>query len=262
MVEKYIQSLSNPFVKEVLKLYEKKDRQARGLFLIEGRKELSLALKYRVKIQHLFYCQELIQEDPTILEKFESIEKTRVSPKVFEKIAYRGTTEGLLAIAIQPCHTLDDISGEGNFVVVLEKMEKPGNIGAVLRTADAAGVNAVVVCDEVSDIYNPNVVRTSLGGLFSTLAIQSNTKEAISWLKRHNYSIAAATPKASSLYNQIQPQGNFAVAIGSEKDGLSEVWLEQADYKVLIPMVGQVDSLNASVSAGILIYQYAQCNRH
>ena len=259
MFEKYIESISNPFIKEAIKLYEKKDREKKGLFLIEGRKELALALKYHIQIQHLFYCSEVMEEEgKRLLSSVPSIQKTRVNTKVFEKIAYRGTTEGLLAIALQPSRTLHDLPIEKSFIVILEKMEKPGNIGAVLRTANAAGVDAVVVCDEVSDLYNPNVVRTSLGGLFSTITVQSTTTQTIAWLKEHKFSIIAATPYGSQLYNQIHPQENIAVVIGSEKDGLSDLWLEQADYKVVIPMVGEVDSLNASVSAGILIYQYSK----
>lgn len=259
MFEKYIESINNPFIKETIKLYDRKDREKRGLFVIEGRKELSLALKYNVQMEHLFYCLEIIDEEgKKLLSSIPSLPKTKVSTKVFEKIAYRGTTEGLLGIAIQPCRKLDDISTQKSFVIILEKMEKPGNIGAILRTANAAGADAVIVCDEISDIYNPNVVRTSLGGLFATPTVQSTTDQTIAWLKKNSFSIIASTPSASYLYNQIPLQENIAVAIGSEKDGLSEPWLREAHYKVLIPMVGEVDSLNASVSAGILIYQYSK----
>lgn len=246
-----ITSTQNTLVKQTTRLYDAAERTATGLLLIEGLRELALALKNNVPLEKLFHCPELLKELPAV-----NCPIITVTKPVFEKLTFRGSTGGLLAVAKQPKRALADLKlPKAPLIVVLEAMEKPGNIGALLRTANAAKADAVLVCDEITDLYNPNTIRASLGAIFSTPAIACTSAEAIHYLKQNNIKILAATPHTLKTYYSINMQHGIAITIGSEKDGLSEQWLKNADEKILIPMSGEVDSLNASTSGAILIYE-------
>jgi len=175
---------------------------------------------------------------------------------VFRKMAYRDRPEGLLAVGPQIHHALDGLSiKEPSLVVVAEAIEKPGNLGTILRTADAAGVDAVLVCDRSTDINNPNVVRASIGTLFTVPAVETSSAETLAWLRQNGFTILAATPHADSRYTDVDLTGNVALVVGTEQYGLSEHWLSEADLKVRIPMLGQADSLNVSAATTILLYE-------
>ena len=247
----HITSTSNPLVKQTARLYDAKERTATGLLLIEGVRELNLAIKNKVQIETIFHCPEILKEIPLV-----QCQIITVNELVFEKLTMRGSTGGLLAVAKQPTIKLSDLLLPPNpVIVVMECMEKPGNIGAILRTANAAGVDAVLVCDEATDLYNPNTIRASLGALFSTPTIACTSANAIAFLKKNNIKILTATPHTTKTYYDINMKQGIAITIGSEKDGLTEQWFKNADEKILIPMAGEVDSLNASTSGAILIYE-------
>ena len=250
-----ISSLANPLIKAVRALHEKKGRLDACSFLIEGRRELDIALSHRIKLRQIFYCPDIWPE-----ARDYPGDKLAVSLPLLEKISYRGGTEGFVAVARIPEKNLTDWSVPPEpLIVVLDKLEKPGNIGAVLRTAEAAGVDAALICDSSGDLYNPNLIRSSLGAVFSLPVFCLTAVQAAAWLSRHNIAVAAASPRARDTYWQHDWTGARALVIGSEKDGLSGVW---AGYtEVLIPMSGEVDSLNASVSAALLIYEAARQRR-
>jgi TrmH family RNA methyltransferase len=247
----HITSTQNALVKQIARLYDAQERTATGLLLIEGLRELSLALQHNIALENLFHCPEILQKIPQVNCPVITVTKT-----VFEKLTFRGSTGGILAVAKQPQKTLADIQlPEDPLIVVMEHMEKPGNIGAILRTANAAHVDAVLVCDEATDLYNPNTIRASLGAIFTTPTVSCTSQEAIAYLKKNKIKILAATPHTERTYYNIDMQQGVAITIGSEKDGLTEQWLKTADEKILIPMRGEVDSLNASTSGAILIYE-------
>jgi len=248
---KVLSSTANPLIKTTLKLHDKKGRSASGTFLLEGRRELALALQHGIKILRIFYVPEMAENLPDT-----PAEKVAVTPPVLAKISYRGETEGFVAVAeIRQRSLADWTVPENPLLVVLDKLEKPGNIGAVLRTADAAGADAVLVCDELGDLYNPNLIRASLGAVFTRPVFSLSAGTALEWLKKNKIKITAASPYARQTHWQYDWSGRQALIIGSEADGLSAVWQENADASVLIPMSGEVDSLNASVSAAVLLYE-------
>ena len=227
-------SADNLSIKKILSLHEKSGRLENGLFLIEGQREIDLAVRNGIKIVQI-------------------LDSSNTSAKNLERISYRGE---IIAIAKIPKRSLADWTVPPNpLIVVLDKLEKPGNIGAILRTADAVGADAVLVCDEIGDLYNPNLIRASLGAVFTRPVFSLSAGEAIKWLKKNKIKIAAADPYAQQAHWQYDWSGGQALVIGSEADGLSAVWQENADASVLIPMSGEVDSLNASVSAAVLLYE-------
>ncbi|MDR1997731.1 MAG: RNA methyltransferase [Candidatus Margulisbacteria bacterium] len=252
-----ITSTANPLVKEFLDLHDKKGRQAAGSFLLEGRRELELAVKHGVRITRVLYTGgHFAGLSARFSPQTELIE---VSPHILEKVSYRGGTEGFVAAARIPERRLADWRPpEEPFIVVLDQLEKPGNIGAVLRTAAAAGTAAVLVCGGSGDLYNPNLIRASLGALFILPVFALDSLEAVEWLRRHKIKIVTASPYARQPHWQYAWPGAQAVVLGSEKDGVSGLWSEQAAASVLIPMSGGVDSLNVSVSAAVLIYEAAR----
>ncbi len=249
-------STSNPRIKETLWLYERRDRERLGLFLLEGIAEIDLALKNNIEITVVFYCSSLLDESAKEIDASLDCEKIEVDEKVFARMAYRGTTGGLLAVAKNPQRKIADLKlSKQPLVIVIEGMEKPGNIGAILRTADAAAVDAVIVCESDTDLYNPNIVRSSLGSIFSVPVFETDNKQALAWLKQNNLKIMASALTAQKDYAAVDFKQPAALIIGSENSGLTKFWLDNADEQVLIPMQGQVNSLNASVSTAILIYE-------
>jgi TrmH family RNA methyltransferase len=179
-----------------------------------------------------------------------------ISPEVFGKIAYRENSDGVVAIAKPKLHTLEYIKLSANpFVIVLEAVEKPGNLGAILRTADAAAVDAVVVCDPQTDLYNPNVVRSSVGGIFTVQTAVCSSADAAAWLKANNISSYAAELQAAEFYQDIDFRMPSAIVMGTEAEGLTGFWLKNATKRIKIPMRGKIDSLNVSVSTAVLTFE-------
>ncbi|MCQ2175681.1 MAG: RNA methyltransferase [Bacteroidales bacterium] len=247
----FVSSPKNPKIKDLVSLQEKSSmRRETGLFVVEGRREIEHALESGYKIDTLFYCPELggIQHPADKL--------IEVPAAVYEKIAYRGTTEGEIAEFREKIVGLKDIVlGKNPLVVVLESVEKPGNLGAVLRSADAAGADAVIVCDPLTDLYNPNLIRASLGAVFTGQVVSTTSEEAVKWLKNKKIQILTAQLQDSEWYYDTDMKRGTALVIGTESTGLTDIWRNAADAHIKIPMLGSLDSLNASVSAAILLFE-------
>jgi RNA methyltransferase, TrmH family len=262
-----ITSLQNPRVKEVVKLGKRTHRDEKRLLLVEGYRELKRALDNHWKPAALFYCPELFlgHNEMPLVERCQAggVELFECSAAVFVKMAYRDRPEGLLAEGPQIRATISDLrlKSPAPFFVVAESVEKPGNLGTILRSADAAGVDAVIVCDERTDIHNPNVVRASIGTLFSLPVITATSDETMKWLQDRNIRIIAASPHATVEYTEIDLTRSAAFVVGSEQYGLSESWMKKADLQVRIPMLGQADSLNVSAAATILLYEAVRQRR-
>ncbi len=255
-----ISSLTNPRVKGVVKLRQRSHRDALGNMLIEGYRELSRALDNGHPIEELFYCEKFFQgkNNEALLDRCQAADATliRCPPTVFQKMSYRDRPDGLIAIAPQVQHSLDTIElPPAPFIVIAEAIEKPGNLGTILRSSDAAGVDAVIVCDRCTDINNPNVVRASVGTLFSLPVIETTGTEALAWLKANNIQSVATTPHTDTMYSDVDLTGGVAIVVGTEQYGLSEAWLDAAEIKVRIPMLGQADSLNVASATTILLYE-------
>ena len=256
-----ITSLTNPKVKHVVKLRQRSHRDDAGQMLIEGYRECRRALDNGYRPQTLFYCEELYLKnlnEPEIVRQCaeRGAELCACTAPVFEKMAYRERPEGLLMVGPQLARTLADVSlPENALVVVAETIEKPGNLGTILRSADAAGVNAVIVCDRCTDIHNPNVVRASTGTLFSVPVVETDSASAIAFLRERGFCILAATPQAENLHTDVPLTGNVAIVVGAEQYGLSETWMSAADTRVRIPMFGLADSLNVASATTILLFE-------
>lgn len=256
-----ITSTQNEHVKNVVKLQrDSATRRERNLTVVEGRRELRIALASGAKVAQIFWCAELTDLPHPVAEADECF---RVSKAVYQKIAYRDTTEGLLATIQPPARTLEQFQPEHDnpLVIVVERVEKPGNLGAILRTADAAGVDAVMVCDEACDLYNPNVIRASIGSVFSVPAFTLSSEACIAWLKRHEVQILTAQLQDSLPYYDVDMTRATAIVMGTEATGLTQAWRDAADAHILIPMAGMMDSLNVSVSTAILTFEAVRQRR-
>lgn len=249
---------------EALSLGYKSDlRREKGLFLVEGRREVERCLAAGFKARALFRCPEILSDGEFAGIAGLTGEDTRcflLSRDVYKKIAYRGGTEGIIAEVEWRERTLDSLSG-ASLVIVLESVEKPGNLGAVLRSADAAGADAVIVCDPLTDLYNPNLIRAAMGAVFTVPTICCTSEEAIKWLKDNNIQILTAQLQDSSLYYDVAMTGPTALVMGTESTGLTAIWREAADSHIRIPMLGDGDSLNVSVSAAILLFEAVRQRR-
>ncbi len=258
-VEKHISSTQNPLVKKVLALKEKsRERKKTGLFVVEGHREIEMAQKGNYHFEILFYVPEISQFSlQDFLEHQPETEVVRLSESVYEKIAHRGSTEGVLAICRAKEHSLEQLKfkGENPLILVAEAPEKPGNIGALLRTADAANLDAVLIANPKSDLYNPNSIRSSIGCLFTTQIGMGTSKEIIQFLKQKEIKIKCAALSASKTYTESDLTEPTAIVVGTESTGLSDEWLKNSDENLIIPMQGQIDSMNVSVSAAILIFE-------
>ena len=250
-----ITSARNERIRQVLELQEKsRTRRALGLFVVEGRRELEHCLEAGYELDSVFWCPEILPELPQ--ELIGDVPVSELTAELYGKIAYRGGTEGLVARVKARPHTLDDLTLKENpLIVVLESVEKPGNLGAVFRSADAAGADAVIICDPLTDLYNPNLIRSSIGGVFTVQSAVCDSASAISWLKARGMKILTAQLQDSSWYYDVDMKGGTAIVIGTEATGLTEQWREAADAHIRIPMLGALDSLNASVSAAILLFE-------
>jgi RNA methyltransferase, TrmH family len=248
-----ITSLQNPRVKQIVKLRDdKKERQREGLMLVEGYDEISLALEAGHQPRTLLIAPELVRREL----QDATTERLTVSPAVFEKMSYRENPDGWLGLFSIPRVSLDDLKlGTLPFVIVAESVEKPGNLGAILRTADAAHVDAVLVCDPRVDAYSPNVVRASRGTIFTVPVVETKSTQALVWLQQRGIRILAATPSADADYTRQDLRVPLAIAVGTEDEGLTDLWMSQSDLKVKIPMMGKVNSLNVSIATALIVYE-------
>jgi len=254
-----IVSLQNSSVKKVVRLRERRERDETGLFLIEGYRELKRAIDAGREIQSIFFCPELFlgENELDLIEK-SCAQKIPCSKEVFAKISYRDRPDGLLGVARQMHLRLEDLEKKlpaAPFLLIAESIEKPGNLGTILRSCDAAGVDAVIVCDPTTDIHNPNVVRSSVGTLFTLPVLEADGEETLAFLHSRKIRIAAATPHAKESFTSANLTGPIAVAMGTEQYGLSENWMTRADCQVRIPMRGIADSLNVASATTLLLYE-------
>lgn len=255
---KEIHSIQNTTIKNILKLQEKsRERKKQGLFIIEGKREISLAIKGGYILNKILFCEEVIALHD--IQKFisEKIEVISVSKEVYQKIAYRDTTEGVIAIVQIKELALEDlkIATSTPLILVAESPEKPGNIGAMLRTADAANINAVIIANPKSDLYNPNVIRSSVGCLFTNQIATGSTKDVIAFLKEKKVNIYATTLQNSNEYHKEKYTSATAIVVGTEATGLTEDFRKAATQNINIPMQGQIDSMNVSVAAAIVLFE-------
>jgi TrmH family RNA methyltransferase len=248
-----ITSLQNPRIKHLIKLRDdKKQRKLENLMLVEGWDEINLALLAGYIPHSLFIAPEISSRKYDIM----SSETFTITKSVFEKVSYRENPDGWLAVFPNPTKSLINLKLNSNpLLIVAESIEKPGNLGAILRTADAAGVDALLVCDPHTDIYNPNVVRASRGTLFTIPTIELSNMDAFSYLRENQIALLAATPQADEEYTRMDLSVPLAVIVGTEDDGLSDFWLQKADLKVKIPMAGKVNSLNVSIATALIVYE-------
>lgn len=262
-IQDTITSTQNPKIKALMLLQQKSScRREQRLFVVEGRRELMHCLSRGYEADTLFLCPEILRAEPEYGRLMDTLPKCRtiqVSPNVYERIAYRGGTEGIVATIRMKGHGLDTLpvpaDGHAPLYVVLESVEKPGNLGAILRSADAAGVDAVIVCDPLTDLYNPNLIRSSLGGIFSVPTVACTSQECIEHFRQEGIRILTAQLQDSSLYYDTDMTLPTAIVMGTEATGLTTRWREAADAHIRIPMLGILDSLNVSVSAAILMFE-------
>ncbi|MCK9618211.1 MAG: RNA methyltransferase [Lentimicrobiaceae bacterium] len=250
-------SPQNPMVKNIVRLQKTKERKAQNRIVIEGYREIHLALDAGFLVEYLFVCKKITGEAlpelflPDLKEKI-----IEVTPAVFNKIAYREQSDGLMAIAIPKDISIHSVFLSNNpLVIVLESVEKPGNLGAILRTADAASADAVIICDPLCDIYSPNTIRSSIGCVFTQQVAVCTTEEAISWLVENKITTFAAALTGNKQYHEMDFSRATAIVMGTEAHGLSKQWIENTDYQIKIPMLGKIDSLNVSVSTAILVFE-------
>ena len=266
MTMETITSLQNAKIKQLLQLQQKsQERRKAGLFVVEGRRELMHCLEAGFTVDTVFWCPQVETATEPMPPVPDGVRTIEVSKAVYEKIAYRGSTEGVVAEVRTRQLTLDDLPltagartaspATAPLLVVLERVEKPGNLGAILRSADAAGVTAVIVCDPLTDLFNPNLIRSSVGAIFSVPTVACSSEACIAYLKAHGIQILTAQLQDSSLYYDTDMRRPTAIVMGTEATGLTPQWREAADAHIRIPMLGRIDSLNVSVSAAILMYE-------
>ncbi len=265
-----ITSAQNPKIKNLLLLQEKsKARREQGLFVVEGRRELEHCLEGGYQVKTVFFCPDILDSS----EVFNLLRMTNDHPschserseesliieiplELYKKVAYREGTEGIIAEVAYKSLTLEEMSlPENPLIVVLESVEKPGNLGAVLRSADAAGADAVLIGDPLTDLYNPNLIRSSIGAAFTVPTVAAPSAEIIEFLKARGIQILTAQLQDSSYYYDVNMRRGTAIVMGTESTGLTPVWRKAADAHIRIPMLGRLDSLNVSVSAAILLFE-------
>lgn len=265
-MNKQISSIQNPYIKQLIQLKDKsRERKKSGLFLIEGEREIMLALKGGYELETILFNPEIIS--PEQLNNLttkrlndlttKQLNTIEITSEVYQKLAYRGTTEGVLAIAKSKAHDLNELTfnTKNPLLLIAEAPEKPGNIGALLRTADAARVDAVIIANPKTDLYNPNIIRSSVGCVFTNTIVMGSTSEIIDFLKSKNIPIYCAALQASVNYDTQDFTKSTAIVVGTEATGLSDDWLKNATQNIIIPMQGDIDSMNVSVAAGILIFE-------
>lgn len=254
---KQITSAQNPYIKSLIQLQEKaKARKQSGTFLIEGVREIELAIRGNYELETLLFVPEVINNLQIFKSPNLQIELIEITKEVYQKLAYRDTTEGIIAVAKIKSTLLSDLKLPNNpLIVVMEAIEKPGNIGAMLRTCDAANVDAVVIANPKTDLYNPNTIRSSVGCLFTNQIAMASTEETIAFLHKKNIAFYSATLQNSISYHTQDYTQPTALVVGTEATGLSQPWRDQAKQNIIIPMQGEIDSMNVSVAAAILIFE-------
>jgi TrmH family RNA methyltransferase len=251
-----ITSTHNPKIKSLISLEKPRERRKQQLFIIEGKKEIGLALKADYRIGNLFYCVDIFPETDLKSLGIENKFLVPVTQEVYDKIAVRENSGGVIAVAEMKVHRLDEIKlSPSPLVLVLESVEKPGNLGAILRTADAAGLDAVIVCDLQTDFYNPNVIRSSLGCVFTVPIASATSEETITWLTKNNINIYCTYLKASKPYYDVDFRQPGAIVMGTEATGLSDAWVKSANANIIIPMQGAIDSINVSNAAAVIVFE-------
>lgn len=259
MKPEVITSSANQRVKEMVRLHKADERKKQNRIIIEGLREITMAVERGIIPDQLFIVPEIADRKKifNLTQKLNGKAKLiEITKNVFSKMAYRENSDGVIVSAIPKYSSLDDLKlSKEPLIIVMECVEKPGNLGAVLRTADAAGADAVIVCDERTDIYNPNIIRSSLGTVFTNQVVTCASEEVIEWLKNKNIKMYATALGSQKVYTDIDFTKSCAIVFGSEAKGLSDVWLKNADEKILIPMKGKADSLNVSASAAIVAYE-------
>jgi len=266
MFREQITSAQNPKIRNLLLLQEKsKARREQGLFVVEGRRELEHCLAAGFKVRTLFYCPEIAGQagndamhglEPSVMPGFDRASVISIPEHLYRKVAYRESTEGIIAEVEYKSLELTDLTlPENPLIMVLESVEKPGNLGAVLRSADAAHADAVLICDPLTDLYNPNLIRASIGAVFTVPTVACTSKEAIAFLQKRNIQILTAQLQDSSFYYDIDMKRGTALVMGTEATGLTDEWRKAASAHIRIPMLGRLDSLNVSVSAAILLFE-------
>lgn len=259
---KEISSSHNPIFKDLVTLIRKSgERRERNTIVIEGKREILRSVESGITPQTLFYSPEILNLEDFLKEcRFDEnnipFDIFAITKNLYAKIAIREGSEGIIALSERPSITLDSIDlPENPLIVVMESVEKPGNLGAVIRTCDAAKCDLLICCDQETDIYNPNVIRSSLGGVFTLPIVSTDSKSAIEWLKRKNITIFTAQLQDAEPYYNADMSGACAIIAGSESEGLTNSWRENAEKRIYIPMLGKIDSLNVSVSIAILCYE-------
>ena len=260
-MQKFLSSAQNPAIKRILHLQEKaRARRKEEIFVVEGVREINLAKKGGFELQELYFTDELFSAEEVeelVAAVSKNVEITELSSEVYQKIAYRGSTEGVIALFAAKDLSLKSIQlkKENPLLLVAEAPEKPGNIGALLRTADAAAVDAVLIANPKTDMFNPNIIRSSVGCVFTKNIATGTTSEIITFLKERKITIFGAALQASVPYHKVDFTGGSAIVVGTEATGLSEEWLKNTTQNIIIPMEGVIDSMNVSVAAGILIFE-------
>jgi TrmH family RNA methyltransferase len=257
---KLITSTSNLKIKNVIRLRDRKERARTGLTIVEGFREVARADEAGVKFEEFYYCPKLIADvqERAAAERIslKSILSFETTEQVFGKIAFGERFEGVLGVCRQPSYKLGDLKLSANpFIVIVERIEKPGNLGAILRTCDAAGVDGLIVSEGATDIYNPNVIRASIGTVFSVKPVASDSRAVFEFLKKANIKVFVASPEAQMFYTKASYADGLAIVLGSEEKGVSDFWTSHADKTIKIPMLGVADSLNVSTAAAVLIFE-------
>lgn len=256
-------SLQNPKVKRAFALRDRRERDREGVTILEGYRELTRAHAAGIPIRETFYCREMFvgANNDALLDTLRDAGSAiyECSANVLRKIAYRERPEGLIAIAEMKRKGLDEIPAKPDgLYLVAETIEKPGNLGSILRSADAVGATAVIVCNKQTDIFNPNVIRASTGAIFSMPLAETTSEEALAWLRKLGIKTLAATPHTHLYHTDVDMKQGVAIVVGAEQYGLSDYWMNSADLQVLIPMLGKMDSLNVATAATILLYEAAR----
>jgi RNA methyltransferase, TrmH family len=255
-----ITSKDNPTVKAIIRLRRANQRRKHDLVVVEGIEELALARSSGLKIDTFIVCPDLAPGLAGATER--DAQNLAVSAAVFKRMSIRERPDGVLGLVVPKPRTLPDlVLPESPLILILEGLEKPGNIGAIVRTADAAGVSAVIVADAKTDVYNPNVIRASRGAVFAVPVVAAPSDAVADWLQANRVRVIAATPHAESEHTAADYRGAVAIAVGTEHEGLSRRWLDLAETKVRIAMRGTVDSLNASVSAAVIVFEAVRQRR-
>lgn len=255
---KEITSIQNSYIKNLFKIQEKaRERKKQGLFVIEGKREISLAVAACYKFEAVLFLPELISENEILSLFNENINRIVISKEIYQKLAYRDSTEGVIAVTKTKDFSLKNIQFKNNnpLILVAEGIEKPGNMGALLRTADAANVDAVFIADAKSDLFNSNIIRSSVGCVFTNQIAVGSSQEMIAFLQEKKINIFATTLQNSNEYHIENYKNAAAIVVGTEATGLSEIWREKATQNINIPMQGKIDSMNVSVAAAIVIFE-------